>query len=140
MEFMRKGWVRRRWFEFRQGHSIYLIFILTFLNFILITYRLLIEKVSFLQELFAELWIFVVLFILVYIPAAITIGHWHRTTQLKVESTLSILENPTLARFFRILIDIQLGNASKEEIQQTRNLLKQIERKMYGNTNEKEEC
>ena len=41
---MKQSWVRRRWWEFRQGHSIYLIFILTFVNFILIAYRLLIEE------------------------------------------------------------------------------------------------
>lgn len=134
---MEDRWLRRRWYEFRQGHGIYLVFVLTFVNFILITYRLLIERVSVLQEVFAELWIFVILFILVYIPAAIGIGHWHRKTQLKVETTISVLENPTLARFFRILIDMQLGRAKREEIQEIRNMLSQIERKMYKTTEEK---
>ena len=57
MDLMKEGGARRRWWEFRQGHSIYLIFVLTFVNFILIAYRLLIERVTFLQELIPELWI-----------------------------------------------------------------------------------
>ena len=65
---MNEGWVRRRWWEFRQGHSIYLIFALTFINFILISYRLLIEKVAILGELIPELWIFAILFLVILHP------------------------------------------------------------------------
>ena len=60
---MKEGWIRRRWWEFRQCHSIYLIFLLTFVNFILISYRLLIEKITIFKELIPELWIFALLFI-----------------------------------------------------------------------------
>ena len=38
---MQEGWFRSRWYEFRMGHSTYLIFLLTFTNFILISYRFL---------------------------------------------------------------------------------------------------
>lgn len=51
---MNEGWFRRRWWEFRQGHSVYLIFVLTFVNFILIAYRLLIEKIAYFKEIFPE--------------------------------------------------------------------------------------
>ena len=124
---MNKDWFRRRWFDFRQGHSVYLIFALTFANFILIFHRLLIERVEFLNELFSELWIFALIFILVYIPLAIIIGAWHRKTQLKVESEVVLLQNPLWAKVFRILIDIQTGKISKEEIGEMRDLLKKIE-------------
>jgi len=56
--FMNDSWMRRRWFDFRQGHSVYLIFALTFANFILIFYRLLIERVEVFNEIFSSLWIF----------------------------------------------------------------------------------
>ena len=128
---MEKDWLRRRWYEFRQGHSVYLVFIMSFSNFILISYRLLIERIPSLQSIFSELWIFIVFFILVYIPAAIMIGHWHRTTQLRVDTAMNIINNPILARFFRTIIDIQLGKASKEDIENVRKMLMDIEKKYF---------
>ena len=125
---MKKSWIRRRWWEFRQGHSIYLIFILTFVNFILISYRLLIEKISIFKELIPELWIFALLFISIYIPAAILIGLWHRRTQLRVETTLVNQQNPLLAKMIRTLLDVQTGDASQEEIKEFRKMLKDIEK------------
>jgi hypothetical protein len=126
---MEEGWIRRRWWEFRQGHSIYLIFMLTFVNFILIAYRLLIEKVTVFKELIPELWIFAALFIICYIPAATLIGFWHRRTQLRVETTLVNQQNPILAKMIRTLLDVQTGIASEEEINEFRNMLEKIERK-----------
>ncbi len=126
---MNEGWGRRRWWEFRQGHSIYLIFILTFINFILISYRLLIEQIPLFKQLLPELWIFVVLFLVFYIPAAILIGYWHRKTQLRVENTLSLQQNPFMAKMFRNMLDVQTKKASKEEIEEFRKFLTDIERK-----------
>jgi uncharacterized protein YneF (UPF0154 family) len=125
---MKEGWIRRRWWEFRQGHSIYLIFLLTFVNFILISYRLLIEKISIFKELIPELWVFALLFISIYIPAAILIGLWHRRTQLRVETTLVNQQNPLLAKMIRTLLDVQTGDASQEEIKEFRKMLKEIEK------------
>ena len=126
---MKQSWARRRWWEFRQGHSIYLIFVLTFVNFILISYRLLIEKVPVFQKLVPELWIFALLFILIYLPAATLIGFWHRRTQLRVENTLVQQQNPVLAKMVRTLLDVQMGIASKEEIDEFRKMLIKIEKK-----------
>jgi hypothetical protein len=126
---MEDGWIRRRWWEFRQGHSIYLIFMLTFVNFILIAYRLLIEKVAIFKELIPELWMFATLFIICYIPAATLIGFWHRRTQLRVETTLVNQQNPILAKMIRTLLDVQTGIASEEEIKEFRNMLEKIEKK-----------
>ena len=125
---MNNGWIRRRWWEFRQGHSIYLIFALTFVNFILISHRLLIEKISIFKELIPELWVFALLFISIYIPAAILIGLWHRRTQLRVETTLVNQQNPLLAKMIRTLLDVQTGDASQEEIKEFRKMLKEIEK------------
>jgi hypothetical protein len=125
---MKEGWIRRRWWEFRQGHSIYLIFILTFVNFILISYRLLIEKITIFKELIPELWIFAVMFIAFYLPAAVLIGYWHRRTQLRVETTLVQQQNPVMAKMFRTLLDVQTGVASKEEIKEFRKMLETIEK------------
>ena len=126
---MNESWIRRRWGEFRQGHSIYLIFLLTFMNFILISYRLLIERITIFKELIPDLWIFALLFIVVYLPAAVLIGYWHRKTQLRVETTITLQQNPIMAKMFRTLLDVQTGKATKEEIEEFRNMLIKIERR-----------
>ena len=126
---MKQGWARRRWWEFRQGHSVYLIFMLTFINFILISYRLLIERVTIFKELIPDLWIFALLFIVCYIPAATLIGFWHRRTQLRVETTIINQQNPVLARMIRTLLDVQTGVASEDEIKEFRKMLEKIEKK-----------
>ncbi len=74
MSLLNKAWMSRRWFDFRLGHSTYLIFALSFGNFVLIFHRLFIERVPALNEIFSSLWIFVFVFILAYIPIAIIIG------------------------------------------------------------------
>lgn len=126
---MKEGWFRSRWWEFRLGHSTYLIFLLTFVNFVLISYRLLIERIPFLQEIIPELWIFMVLFLVIYIPTSIGIGFWHRKTQLKVENTLGYQENPVLAKMFRVMLDVKTGTATKDEIEEFRKFLIEIEKK-----------
>jgi hypothetical protein len=127
---MSQGWVRRRWWEFRAGHSVYLIFVLTFINFILIAYRLLIEKIPLFQDLIPNLSIFVLLFLSFYIPTAIIIGFWHRKTQLKVETTLTMQQNPVFAKMIRTILDVQTGEASDEEIKEFRAFLMKIESKL----------
>ncbi len=119
--------MRRRWFDFRTGHSMYLIFLLAFGNFVLIFYRLLVEQVSWIEAIFPSLWIFILVFVIAYIPLSIVIGVWHRKTQLRVESDLAFEQFPFLARSFGMLMDIIEGKASKEDIQTFRNFLKSIE-------------
>ena len=122
-------WVRRRWHDFRMGHSVYLIFMLSFANFILIFHRLLIERVDWLNSLLGELWLFVTLFIILYIPIAIVVGSWHRKNQIKIEADVVLLQSPLLAKIYRTLLDMQTGKATPEEIEELRKLLKQIEDK-----------
>ena len=127
---MSSSWLRRRWFDFRLGHSVYLIFILSFSNFILIFHRLLIERIDFLNGFFSELWIFVLIFVVIYFPISIAVGAWHRKTQIKVENEQALLNNPFMARNFRMMIDIIEGKASKEEIEKFREFLTKIEKKI----------
>ena len=136
---MNSNWLRRRWFDFRLGHSVYLIFLLSFSNFILIFHRLLIERVEFLNDIFSELWMFIVLFVVIYFPISIIIGAWHRKTQIKVENEQALLNNPFMARNFRMMIDIMEGKASKEEIQNFREFLNKIEKKSDSDFSKKDE-
>lgn len=132
---MNSKWFRRRWFDFRLGHSVYLIFLLSFSNFILIFHRLLIERVEFLNDIFSELWMFIILFVGIYFPVSIAVGAWHRKTQIKIENEQSLLNNPFMARNFRMMIDIIEGKASKDEVQKFRKFLRDIEKKSDLNFN-----
>jgi len=118
----------RRWFDFRLGHSVYLIFALSFGNFVLIFHRLFIERIPALNEIFSSLWMFVLVFILAYIPIAVIVGVWHRKTQLKVDVEQTIRQNRIQIKAFRILMDIQTGKASEDEVEEMREFLKSIER------------
>ena len=121
------NWIRRRWMEGRTGNSVYLLFTITMLNFILISYRFVIEQDPVLEELLPNLWIFGLIFLALYFPGAIIIGRWHNLTQLKVETWIKVSEQPVSAKMFRILLDVQTGRASKEEIEEARKMIIGIE-------------
>ena len=125
---MENYWMRRRWYDFRMGHTLYLIFILSFANFILISHRLLIERVPILNEFFSSLWFFAIIFVLAYIPISIALGIWHRRTQLRIEQDIVTRQNPFLAKTLALIIDIQTGKASKEQIEKMRKTLEDIEK------------
>jgi hypothetical protein len=124
---MNETWVRRRWYDFRQGHGIYLVFAMSFVNFVLIFYRLLIEQIDFLGDLFSNLWIFLVIFLALYIPTAVLIGNWHRKTQMRIEHEQSMKQSPLMAKNFRVLLDLLEGKASTKEVEDLRKFLKSIE-------------
>jgi len=93
-------WLRRRWMELRLGHTTYLVFFISAVNFVLISYRLLIERVPFLEKMFPSLWIFAVVFSAIYIPLAILIGRWHRLRQLKIDQTILVEQNPVIMEIY----------------------------------------
>jgi len=124
---MNETWVRRRWYDFRQGHGMYLVFAMSFVNFVLIFYRLLIEQIDFLGDLFSNLWIFLVIFLALYIPTAVLIGNWHRKTQMRIEYEQSMKQSPLMAKNFRVLLDLLEGKASTKEVEELRKFLKSIE-------------
>jgi hypothetical protein len=93
---VKNKYIRRRWLDFRNGHSIYLVFLLTLVNFILIVYNFAILKIPFIST-FLNLPLFVVIFFLIYIPAAILIGYWHRRNQYSVENEAMVQENWIMA-------------------------------------------
>jgi len=124
---VKQSWYKRRWYDFRNGHSIYLIFALTFSNFVLIFHRLLIERIPFLDEIFTDLWFFMIIFVLIYVPVAVLIGHWHKKTQMRVETEVLTRQNPLFAKFIGTIIDIQTGKATEKEVNDVRKLLKSIE-------------
>lgn len=97
------GWLQERWFEFRQGHSTYLGFFLSFINFTLITFNLFLEKVfvdlSLLQ--------FCIVFGVLYIPISIIIGRTHIKKQVKYDTGMTFKHNPGLQAIYTELKDIK---------------------------------
>lgn len=87
-------WLKRRWFDFRNGHSVYLIFAMAFSQFVVITYTLAIERFDFLVAVFPSMWAWALTFILVYVPAAVIIGHFHRKIQIPTETRQMLDANP----------------------------------------------
>jgi len=126
----RANWIRRRWLDFRQGHSVYLIFAMTFLNFITIQYKLLVidikENVPILEAIFSDWLIFATIFIAAYVPIAIAIGYWHRKTQWKVEQEAMFNENVVQAKMWLFMLELIEGNATEEEKKQVRKMLGRI--------------
>jgi len=118
-----KKWVKRRWFDFRLGHTVYLAFILAFGNFVLIFHRMFIERL----DIDLSLWQFVLIFVLAYIPIAVAIGVWHRKTQIKVETEQMLKQNPLMAKYIHILFDAIDNKLTDEEKKKYRAMLSDIE-------------
>lgn len=91
---MKSEWVRRRWFDFRQGHSLYLIFAMAFAQFVVITYTQAIERIPWLVQAFPSMWIWALFFVAAYLPTATIVGHIHRRMQMPVEAKQSAYANP----------------------------------------------
>jgi hypothetical protein len=109
------NWFRRRWLDFRNGHSIYLIFIMTFANFVTIQYSLLIEQIPAINSIFNNIWTFAIVFVAAYIPLGMIIGYWHRKSQWKVEQEAMFRENVVGARIWLFTIKLIEGEATEEE-------------------------
>ena len=130
--------MRRRWLDFRQGHTIYLVFAMTFLNFITIQYQLLVTRLvednpalgSTINSFFPSVWIFAAIFIAVYMPLAIIIGYWHRKTQWKVEQEAMFNENIVQARLWLFMIRLVQDKVSEKERNEMQEMLEKIIKKL----------
>lgn len=86
-------WFQRRWWEFKAGDAGYLRYLMSFFQFILLTYALGVERFSFLQAIFFSMWFYSISFFIFYVPLSIVIGNLHRKKQLKKETIIAIEQN-----------------------------------------------
>ena len=121
-----KGFIRRRWLDFRNGHSIYLAFLLTFINFILISYNFLIKQLPFGIGDSMTLPSFILLFVLIYIPTAITLGVWYRKHQYSVENEALLRQNWMWAWISQYQIRLIQGKTNPKEDKYIINYLNDI--------------
>ncbi len=115
------------WLDGRIGHTTYLMFFLTFVNFIVILFNFLIEDNPIFEKILPHMWLVSIIFIGLYVPVSIFIGRWHKNTQLSTEYIILHEGNTILATMIRILLDVQTGKATKEEIQDVRKMMMDIE-------------
>jgi len=121
------SWFRRRWLDFRQGHSIYLIFIMTFANFITIQYKLLLDKIPSVDVLTGGNIIgFAIVFVALYVPIGILIGYWHRKSQWRVEAEALFRENKIGATMWLFVIDLIDNKVTDQEKKEMRDMLLKI--------------
>jgi hypothetical protein len=95
------SWIRRRWYEFRMGHTTYLSFVLSLTNFLLISYNFLVSQIPMLKNLFSSVVYFSVVFVVAYVPVTIYIGHMHNRKQLSTDLTVAGERNP----FFMAILE-----------------------------------
>lgn len=90
-----KSFIIRLWVYFRRGHSTYFAFLFAMANFIVIQYRLLIQYIPSLKNIFNGLLEFFVAVIIAYVPLAILIG-WldYKRFAVPVDSALIAKANP----------------------------------------------
>ena len=116
--------LQKGWLDFRNGHSVYLSFILTFMNSILITYHFAVSQFTFLDNIFFNVALFALFFLGLYIPASVIIGYWHRRHQWTIENEALLQENWVWAWIARYQIRLIEGKATPEE---SRNVLAYLE-------------
>jgi hypothetical protein len=91
---MWKNWIQERWYEFRAGDAGYLRYTMSFLQFILLTYALGIERFPQLTGIFSHLWIYAIIFVGFYVPVSVITGHLHRKKQLRIAEIIAVEQNP----------------------------------------------
>jgi hypothetical protein len=101
------SWIRRRWYEFRMGHSTYLSFILSLTNFLLISYNFLISQIPVLKSVFSSMAYFAVIFLIAYVPFTVYIGHLHNRKQLSTDLIVSGEKNPFYVAVLEKLDEIE---------------------------------
>lgn len=66
--------LRDIWIYFKTGHSGYLVYLLSLMNFVVLQHRLLISYIPILSRYLNQLSTFILFFIFTYIPLAVVIG------------------------------------------------------------------
>jgi hypothetical protein len=110
-----KGRLLRYWTYFRRGHGVYLVFAISFLNFIVIQWSLLIEQIPPLQALFQHFYMFAILFFITYLPLATVIG-WidYKRGAMPVDQTVAAKANPWVQDLSKAIV--LLAEGKNEEV------------------------
>jgi hypothetical protein len=90
-------WSGRRFWESRQFYASYIALFIAITNWITIQYKLLLEHIPFLNILFSNIWVFMIVAGIVFSLLSILGGHYvHRKRQFRLEQAVATEENPYL--------------------------------------------
>lgn len=105
----------RYWTYFRRGHGVYLVFSMSFLNFVVIQWRLLIEQIELLEAIFQHFYVFTILFFATYIPLATIIG-WldYKRGAVPVDETVAAKASPWIRDLAKAIL--LLAEGKNEEV------------------------
>lgn len=90
----KRGFLQRRWTDFRTGHSTYLVYFLSFANFSILMYELVLVRIPGVTTFIPNIFIFLLLFLAIYLPFAAIVGWLHRRYQMPIDIALSMKQNP----------------------------------------------
>lgn len=120
------NWFQRRFLDFRNGHSTYLIFFISFVQFVIISYGLYIADNPNLMSIFPTIYHWIAFFVITYVPLAVIIGHYHLKKQYATESRQMMENNPIAAKLFLVLMKAIDGTATEAETTEVKNYLRKI--------------
>ncbi|MHA1407950.1 MAG: hypothetical protein ACTSSG_11310 [Candidatus Heimdallarchaeaceae archaeon] len=109
----------RFWRYFRDGYGIYISKPLSILNFLTITFYLLVDKLPFLKVFFHHFYVYLIVASSIFIPLSIFLGWFHmrKSRIYGVESILAIESNPLTVRSQRIAMDSTLAICEKLNVE-----------------------
>jgi len=86
----------RAWFYFRIGYGTYIALLIGIASNLLLLYRLGVQDVKYLADIFPSLTIFTVVALLVAVPISISVGLYHmkRTGAFAADASVSTEQNP----------------------------------------------
>ena len=127
--------LRDLWIYFKTGHSGYLVYTLSMLNFVVLQHRLLISYIPFLSHYISRLSTFIALFAVTYIPLAMVIGYFEfRKGEVMRRPMLNPYTQETLEASIRLnsgLLQYIDGNTeeAKAQIEESLTILRKWRKK-----------
>jgi len=117
---LNNDWIRRRWFDLRNGHALYLVFVLQFIQFVLVLY------IKFPD---INIYGFAIILLLVYAGLATAIGYYyHRKRQLQTDQDSLFEQSRLLASVLEVILKVADHQARQAEIDYALNLLSRIKK------------
>ncbi len=117
---MNSEWIRRRWFDLRNGHALYLVFVLQFVQFVLVLY------IKFPD---INIYSFAIVLLLVYSSLATGIGYYyHRKRQLQTDQDSVFEQSRLAASVSEVMLKAVIGKVTNDEIDYALNLLSRIKK------------
>lgn len=102
-----RSFLYRAWRYYRDGFAIYVSKPLSIVNFLTITFYLLVERVSWLQVLLPHFYIYSIVALITLIPTSILFGWWHmrKSKVFGTEAILVASSNPLMVHAQRVSME-----------------------------------